>query len=165
MIESGRVVAIEANALWVETQQQTSCGNCAAQKGCGQGLLQQLYPARPNHLRVLLSEEDAGSHESASSYAIGDRVEFSFPDHMIVVGSALLYLVPIAGLLLGALLGGQLFAYEVAVIGTAFVGFCVAAIGVRLFSVAHSDDASLQAQLLGRARQTALPVQLNTSAI
>lgn len=166
MIESGRVVAIEADALWVETQQQTTCGNCSVQKGCGQGLLQQLYPARQNHLRVLLAEH-ASTSDSATSYAIGDRVEFSLPDHIIVAGSALLYLVPIAGLLLGALLGGQLFANELAIIATAFAGFCLAATGVRLFSIAHSDDTNLQARLVGRARtrQTAPSVQLKANVI
>ncbi len=160
MIESGRVVAIETNALWVETQQQTTCGNCAAQKGCGQGLLQQLYPARQNDLRVLL-----GADDSATPYAIGDRVEFCLPDHIIVAGSALLYLVPVAGLLLGAVVGEQFFVNELAIIGAAFAGFCFAAAGVRLFSMAHTDDTTLQAQLVGRARQTAPSVQLKVSVI
>ncbi|MGI9295715.1 MAG: SoxR reducing system RseC family protein [Pseudomonadales bacterium] len=166
MIESGRVVAIEADALWVETQQQSTCGNCAVQKGCGQGLLQQLYPARRNHLRVLLGN-DVSSDHSPDSYVVGDRVEFSLPDHIIVTGSALLYLVPIVGLLLGALLGGQFFANEFAIIVTAFAGFCLAAAGVRLFSMAHSDEATLQAQLVGHVHtsQTTSPVQLTANVI
>ncbi len=164
MIESGRVVAIETNALWVETQQQTTCGNCVAQKGCGQGLLQQLYPARQNHLRVLFSA-DAGVDDPATPYAIGDRVEFSLPDHILVAGSVLLYLVPVAGLLLGAVVGEQFFVNELAIIGAAFAGFCIAVAGVRLFSMAHADDTTLQAQLVGRARQTAPSVQLKTSVI
>jgi sigma-E factor negative regulatory protein RseC len=150
MIESGRVVAIETDALWVETQQKTSCGNCAAQKGCGQSLLQQLYPARSNHLRVPLTGNDPRANASARSYVVGDRVEFSLPDHIIVSGSLLLYLVPVIGLLLGSLLGGQLFANEPAIIATAFAGFCIAAAGVRLFSMAHTDNAKIQAQLIGR---------------
>ncbi|MGI9289346.1 MAG: SoxR reducing system RseC family protein [Pseudomonadales bacterium] len=162
MIESGRVVAIETDALWVETQHQTTCGKCAAKKGCGQGLLRQLYPARPNHLRVLLASNDAGQ-----PYVIGDKVEFSLPDHIIVTGSLLLYLVPVMGLLLGSLIGEQLFANELAIIATAAVGFCLAAIGVRLFSMARTDDATFQAQLIGRVYKSpaTTPLQLSANVI
>lgn len=149
MIESGRVVAIETDALWVETRHKTTCGNCAAQKGCGQSLLQQLYPARSNHLRVLLTGGDAGMEHS---YQLGDSVEFSLSDHTIVMGSLLVYLVPIIGLLLGGLLGAHWFAHELAIIVTAFSGFAIAAAGVRLYSTEYSHAATLQAQLVARVQ-------------
>lgn len=164
MRESGRVVAIESDALWVETLQKTTCGSCAAQKGCGQGILQQLYPARPNHLRVLMTENDAYATDSARPYCIGDRVEFSLPDHIIVTGSLLLYLVPIAGLLLGSVLGGQLFAHELGVIASAIVGFCSAATGVRLLTKGHEDNAAMQAQLVGRVRESTAPTPVTLQA-
>ena len=46
LIETGRVVAVEANeeALWVETIRQSTCGSCAANKGCGHGLLNRANP-------------------------------------------------------------------------------------------------------------------------
>jgi len=37
--ESGRVVAIESDAVWVETIRSSLCGSCAAKAGCGQDYL------------------------------------------------------------------------------------------------------------------------------
>ncbi len=156
MIESGRVVAVETDALWVETAQKTTCGNCAAQKGCGQSLLQQLYPARSNHLRVLLSASEADAAHTTEAYHIGDGVEFSLPDHIIVAGSLLVYLVPVIGLLLGGLLGGQLFVHELAIIASAFAGFASAAIGVRFYSASHSHAATLQPRLIRRLHNSSV---------
>ena len=34
--ETGTVVKIEPDALWVETVQTTTCGSCSARRGCGQ---------------------------------------------------------------------------------------------------------------------------------
>lgn len=165
MIESGRVVAIEADALWVETQQKTTCGNCTAQKGCGQSLLQQLYPGRANQLRVLINEVQNGSVAAAEDmFNIGDRVEFSVPDHLIVKGSLLLYLVPVLCLLLGAVLGGRLFASELAVIITAAAGFCVGAAGVRLLCMAQANDKSLQPRLSRRLANAAGGESLSLNA-
>lgn len=166
MIESGRVVAIESDALWVETLQKTTCGNCAAQKGCGQGILQQLYPARSNHLRVLMTGDGPHATDLVRPYRIGDRVEFSLPDHIIVTGSLLLYLVPVVGLLLGTMLGAQLFAHEFAVIVSAVVGFCIAVTGVRLLTTSRGDSAALQARLVGRVRESpaVTPITLQANA-
>ncbi len=167
MIESGRVVAIESDALWVETLQKTTCGSCALQKGCGQSILQQLYSARANHLRVQMTDSDPHAIDSVDPYRIGDRVEFSLPDHIIVTGSLLLYLVPIVGLLLGSVLGAQLFAHEPAVIVSAMLGFCIAAAAVRLFSMRRGDGAALQAQLIGHVQTssttTSVLLQANAS--
>ena len=37
--ETGTVVAIEDNGVWVETIQQSACQTCVAEKGCGQRLI------------------------------------------------------------------------------------------------------------------------------
>ena len=44
LLETGRVVAVDADSVWVETIRRTTCGSCAVQKGCGHGLLNQLGP-------------------------------------------------------------------------------------------------------------------------
>jgi len=40
--ERGRVVGVEPGAVWVETLRQSTCSSCAANAGCGQGVLQRL---------------------------------------------------------------------------------------------------------------------------
>ena len=35
--ETGRVVAVEPDAVWIEADRSAACGKCAARAGCGQG--------------------------------------------------------------------------------------------------------------------------------
>ena len=39
LLERGRVVAIEADAVWVETIRRSTCAGCSARSGCGHGVL------------------------------------------------------------------------------------------------------------------------------
>jgi sigma-E factor negative regulatory protein RseC len=86
--ETGRIVAIENDALWVETIQRSVCGNCDSQKGCGQRLLSQ-FGAQPSYLKVLLSGR------SNIKYNINDRVTIGIPETAVVKASLLIYLLPL----------------------------------------------------------------------
>lgn len=93
--ETAKIVAIDTDALWVETIQRSVCGSCVAQKGCGQTLLNRLG-AKPVYLRVLLDGRDA------SNYQIGQRINIGIPDDVVVKSSLLAYLLPLAGSLVFA---------------------------------------------------------------
>ena len=86
--ERGRVVAVESDALWVETIQQSVCGSCVAEKGCGQRLLAK-FGAQPNHLRVLAAEDEA------ASYRVGDSITIGIPETAVVKASMLVYMLPL----------------------------------------------------------------------
>ena len=58
IVETGTVVAIEADSLWVETIQKTACEVCVAQKGCGTRVLSKLT-GKTNRIRVLLQQQSA----------------------------------------------------------------------------------------------------------
>ena len=53
LTETGRVVALEQDSLWVETIRQSTCGSCAVQKGCGHGLINQISDGSRSFIRVL----------------------------------------------------------------------------------------------------------------
>ena len=75
--ETGRVVAVEADGLWVETIRRSSCGSCSARRGCGHGLLNRLGDGRNNLVRVLpggLATED---------FAVDDEVLIALPESVI----------------------------------------------------------------------------------
>ncbi len=55
IVETGTVVAIESDSLWVETIQKTACEACVAQKGCGTRVLSKLT-GKTNRIRVLLDQ-------------------------------------------------------------------------------------------------------------
>jgi sigma-E factor negative regulatory protein RseC len=99
MRELGTVVAIEERSLWVETSRQTACGSCSAQKGCGTSLLAKLFPNRQHFVRVLAQVDQI------SSLQVGQEVTIEVSDSLIVKASLIMYLVPIALLLIGAAVG------------------------------------------------------------
>ncbi len=155
MQERGRIVAIDGNALWVETIQQSTCGSCSAQKGCGQGLLNKLGDGKRNHIRVLLGDAPA------SSYKLGEQVEFSVSDNVLLKSAAIVYLLPLLAMLAGMGLTQQWSSSQgLAAIG-ALLGFVVGFLLVRLHSVLSSDDPALQPRVAPkRSTAGADPVQV-----
>lgn len=93
--ERGRVVALEADVAWVETQRQSTCGSCAAKKGCGTTLLTQIMGARMQRMRVI----------NTMAANIGDEVVIGLAEDAFLRGSLAVYAVPVAALFLGALAG------------------------------------------------------------
>lgn len=116
MIESGRVIALEADCIWVETTQKSSCGSCSAQKACGQNLLASLYPSRVNQLKVSTKAFVGQSPQ------LGDWVDFSIPDHALLSGSMTTYMLPLLGLIFAALAGNVVFNHELASIAAGVFG-------------------------------------------
>ncbi|WP_020210295.1 SoxR reducing system RseC family protein [Gilvimarinus chinensis] len=92
LVESGKIVAVEADGLWVETIAKSTCGSCAAQKGCGQSLLAK-FAGHTTFIWVSLAGRDA------ASYQIGDAIELGVPEQVVANGSILVYLLPLLTLL------------------------------------------------------------------
>jgi sigma-E factor negative regulatory protein RseC len=146
LTETGRIVAVENDSLWVETIRQSTCGTCSAQKGCGHGLLNKLGNGRSHFLRVVLG--DSGSHD----YQIDDEVQIGIPEHIILQGSVIVYILPLLMTLSGAALGQGLWpSQDLQSIVGALLGFGLGICLVRWHAWLHRDDIALQPQLLGAA--------------
>ena len=142
--ESGRVVAIDNDCLWVETIRQSTCNSCSAQKGCGHGMLNKMGSGRRHHLRVLLRGLPA------SSFSIDDEVIVSIPERVLVVGAVIVYLLPLVTLLLGALLASLWWQGDIASFIGAVLGF-VAGIGtVKYHAITNRDNPALQPVIIGK---------------
>ena len=142
MEESGRVVAIESDALWVETIRRSTCGSCAAQKGCGQGLLNKLGDGKRNHLRVLLGDVPA------SDFALDDEVRFAVPEHVLLKGAAIVYLTPLLALLIGMGLVHELSASDKLAALGALAGFAAGFGLVRLHALLTRNRPDLQPRVV-----------------
>lgn len=95
MIEAlGRVVALEADTAWVETERQSSCGSCSA-KGCGTGALARVVGARTQRVRVA----------NGIGAGVGDTIALGLREDALLRGSLAVYIVPLVAMLAGALLG------------------------------------------------------------
>ena len=88
IVETGVVVAVESDSLWVETIQKTACEACLAQKGCGTRVLSKLT-GKTNRIRVLAGEM------SLQEIELGQDVDIAIPEDVIVNAALLVYLLPI----------------------------------------------------------------------
>ncbi|MFT4823823.1 MAG: sigma-E factor negative regulatory protein RseC [Halioglobus sp.] len=144
LTETGRVVAVEAQSLWVETIRQSTCGTCAVQKGCGHGLINQVTDGSRSYIRVLCPELNS------SRCKVNDQVRISIPEEVILMGSFIVYMLPLLAMLLGAAVAVQLFVGHqdlLAIAGASF-GFIAGVCAVRWHAWRHRDDIALQPTLL-----------------
>jgi sigma-E factor negative regulatory protein RseC len=99
--ELGKVVAVEDDWAWVETERKTVCGQCAANKGCGTSVLAKVFGQKTNAIAVVKS----------LPVKIGDQVVIGIDENSLVKGSLLIYALPlvlfIAFGLLGEVVSGQ----------------------------------------------------------
>jgi sigma-E factor negative regulatory protein RseC len=148
LTETARVVAVESGKLWVETIRQSVCGSCAAQKGCGHGLLNQIGDGNRNYLQVSSTEFPG------DEFKIDDQVTIGVSERLMLRGSAVLYLLPLACMLLAALVLPTLLPLmsELASIGGAAGGFAVGLLLVRWHARYHHGNPDFQPRLLGLAR-------------
>ena len=154
--ETGRVVAVEASSVWVETIRKSTCGSCAANKGCGHGLLERYASGRRGLVRVL-----AGQRLAPSDCRIDDQVIIEIPEEIVLRGSLVVYALPLLVLLAGAALPALAGAPGdgPAMLGAA-AGLAVGLALVRLHSWRHRNDRRLQPALLEVVERAAAPLFL-----
>jgi len=134
ILETGTVVAVESDGLWVETIQKSACEVCVAEKGCGQKFLSKLA-GKTTSIRVLLN------NQPQQKFSVGQSVTIGIPEDVIVLASLLVYLLPIFGAVAGATAvglnggGGDLQS-----IGGALAGLLLGGWLVRIHSKRSRND-------------------------
>lgn len=144
LTETGRVVAVESDSVWVETIRKSTCGSCAVQKGCGHGLINQISDGSRSYIRVLPGKV------SPHACAVDDQVKISIPEEVLLRGSLIVYMLPLLSMLAGAAATVGLLQGDqdlLALLGAA-VGFALGVGLVRWHAWHHRDDVSLQPTLL-----------------
>ncbi|MEC8633513.1 MAG: SoxR reducing system RseC family protein [Pseudomonadota bacterium] len=124
IVETGRVVALESAAVWVETIRSSACGSCAARSGCGHRTLAGILTSDKGLVRARESDS-----LKAADCSVNDRVEISIPRSALSAGALLLYGLPlVTGIALALLFGAERDAH--AALGF-FVGLLGAFAGLR----------------------------------
>ena len=147
LTETGRVVAVESGWLWVETIRQSTCGSCSAARGCGHGILNSIGDGHRNYLKVSCEAFPEGR------FQIDDEVCIAIPEHMLLSGSFMVYMVPllctlvVAGVFAGMVPGAS----DIDTILGAAVGFVLGVGLVKWHAWSNRYDARLQPRLLGPA--------------
>lgn len=141
--ETGRVIALEGDSLWVETIQRSACHSCAVQKGCGQGTLAR-FAGKPAAIRVLPGDCDL------HSLNLNDQVVIGIPEDVIVRGTFFIYLFPLIALVAGAVLGASFSPSDLSVGLGAVLGLVCGGGVARIHSAINKNNSRVQPVLLGK---------------
>ena len=149
LTETGRVVAIEDDGLWVETLKQSVCSQCSAQHGCGQKLLANVSPkSNMTFIKAFFTQQSP-----AEVWAVGDQAVLGIEENALVVAALIAYGIPLVLLILGMLLGASSgFSLSVelnAALGALF-GLSLGAVFVKYHARLTKSQLYFQAQVLGR---------------
>ena len=94
MIEQdAHVIAAQAGMVTVEVTTQSSCSSCATKTGCGTGALS----------KVLGNKKMLIELENNLQLKIGDRVIVGLEERALVLGSLMIYLLPLLGFFVAAI--------------------------------------------------------------
>jgi sigma-E factor negative regulatory protein RseC len=90
MIEEIAVVTrVEPGRVWIRRRQNGACGGCIQQSTCGTSAMAHWLPKREFAV------------ECPMSLRVGDPVRVAIDDSHVLLGSALLYLLPLLAMLAG----------------------------------------------------------------
>ena len=131
--ESGRVIAVNGDEVWIETIRTSSCSACSARSGCGQGLLAKVKDGTRSHIQL----------RTDLQLAVDDEVILGLPEQAFIRSSFLAYGLPMLMLIAAVLIADMAFSLaEPWIILSALLGLAGGFVVVRLISqmsVARAD--------------------------
>jgi len=95
--EQAQVVEMRGDQLVLQAQTKSSCGSCAASKGCGTSVLSKVVGRKFTRFQA----------ENRVDAEIGDTVVVGISEDALLRGSLMMYILPIMGMLVFALLSDQ----------------------------------------------------------
>lgn len=163
MIEEGaRVVEVQDDFAWVETQRKTTCGGCSVNKGCGTAVLAKVLGVRRSRIKVL----------NTLAAKAGDEVVIGLHEDAMVRGSLAVYAVPLLAMLILALFGEafnarlQITQTEGMTILFGLVGLAGGFVWLRGYAASISKDTRYQPVILRRAATPLMQLhQLKSSGL
>lgn len=147
-VERARVISVEVGerntSLWVETFQSSTCGSCEAKKGCGQGVLNRWFQRGSQCFEVSCAENQA------DFFTVGQWVEIGIPDGLVLKASLVAYLLPLFGLIFGAIVLESFYPGDLAALFGGILGFAIGLVVVRQFAERRQTLRDSQPQLIGK---------------
>lgn len=90
--ELATVTGLEGRHAWVQTQRESTCKSCSAQKGCGTSAIGKVVGKQYTQVRAL----------NAHSAKVGDLVKVALPEDMLLKSSFSVYMLPLVCIVLCA---------------------------------------------------------------
>jgi sigma-E factor negative regulatory protein RseC len=122
--ESALVLKVDSDTVWVQAIQQTACGSCQAQKGCGHSLL----------AKVGQKQIEIPVSRNGLDVQVNDQVMIGVPEQAIIRSSLMMYGIPLISMILVALLGTGLGIREGGIIILSFVSLIAGFVWVNIRS-------------------------------
>lgn len=148
MIEqTATVVRTEGSLAWVEAERQSSCGQCAARKGCGTAVLANVLGRRAARMPAL----------NPVAARPGEQVVIGLDESAMLRGAVVVYLLPLLALIGGAVLaspGGD----GLAILG-GVGGFLTGLWGLRRFQRRIEYNPRYRPVILRRVQTVGFAVQ------
>jgi len=132
--EQAQVIEIKGDQLILQAQTQSACGSCVANKGCGTSLLSKVVGRK-------FTRFQAGNSINAN---VGDTVIVGLPEDALLKGSMVMYIIPILGMLVFALLADYFFAVamqnrDLMIAVTAIMGLVSGSLISKWYFASHSS--------------------------
>ena len=96
--EQAQVVELRGDQLVLQAQTKSSCGSCAASKGCGTSVLSKVVGRKFTRFHA----------DNSVDAAVGDTVVVGISEDALLKGSLVMYIIPIMSMLVFALVADQL---------------------------------------------------------
>lgn len=92
------VAAVDGDYAWVETQRRSTCDGCQVNAGCGPAVLSKVLGVKRNRVRV----------RNTLDARLGNQVIVALNQNALSRGAQLVYGLPLAVMIVGAILGAKL---------------------------------------------------------
>ena len=136
--ESGIVLSVSEGLAEVETVRTSSCTACQAKSACGHHAIAKVSSS--NRMRMMVSD--------SLDSQIGQEVVVGIPEDTLLKASVWMYLVPLLGLVLGAVLPGLVNdSSALAALGSV-LGLTAGLYFARKESLKHVNDPDFQPKIL-----------------
>jgi len=129
----GRVVAVEADGLWVETDPRSACAQCSAKHGCGERLLRQ------NGREVSCIKAFFSDGQNSTAWQLGDDVDIVIAEGAFLLAAVLAYGLPLLGLVLATSMAHSFHLGEFDTALAALLGLLVGGAIANLYSRIKSN--------------------------
>lgn len=122
--EQAEVTAIDGRHAWVSCRSRVDCRRCAEGRGCGGGLIGRWLGDRLHEVRV--------GHDGGIE--VGDCVVIGVDERALLYATVVVYGVPLAGMLAGALAGDRWLGGDLGALAGAGAGLAIGFTWMRAFS-------------------------------
>ncbi len=144
IIETAIVKSVTGDQVSVQCESQAACNHCHASDNCGTGTVAKAFPHRIHRFTVT----------KTADVVAGDKIEIGLREKNVVTSAMLVYLLPLATILLSLGFGqylSQVFQFEGEglVIAAAFIGGYIGFSCTRKLSVKFDQRFDFKPKMLG----------------